>query len=111
MSFFAKFGSHVPVPKQTAEDVADQAASAERPGPTLNETIGEHACFVCKTGSPEFKPSPCGCFECCKKCAMKMATGGKCRLCKQFFTNMTRNPTPNHAEETDTDGHEKEDGR
>ena len=63
--------------------------------PTYQQTIGEGAsCFLCKGVdiAPDYRPTPCGCFACCKKCAMKCATGGKCRLCKQFFTNMTARP-------------------
>lgn len=52
-------------------------------------TIGEVSCLFCKIGEAEYRPVPCKCFEACKKCAMKMATGGKCRVCKQFFTNMS----------------------
>ena len=65
--------------------------------PTHNEKAGEaSSCFMCKEGdvSPDgrYRPSPCGCFTCCKKCAMKCATGGKCRLCKQFYTHLTNRP-------------------
>ena len=50
----------------------------------------EVSCFFCKIEEAEYKPVPCKCFETCKKCAMKMATGGKCRICKQYFTNMSQ---------------------
>ena len=46
-------------------------------------------CFVCEAVRTEYCPVPCRCFESCKKCAMKMATGGKCKVCKQYFTNMS----------------------
>lgn len=39
--------------------------------------IGETLCYICKVTIPEYRCVPCGCFECCKKCAMKMATGIK----------------------------------
>mmetsp|Transcript_9408 Transcript_9408/g.9210 ORF Transcript_9408/g.9210 Transcript_9408/m.9210 type:complete len:102 (+) Transcript_9408:242-547(+) len=53
--------------------------------------VVKNECFLCKASNcNEYKPSPCKCFESCKKCAMKVATGGKCRICKQFFTNMSR---------------------
>jgi len=63
--------------------------------PTHNELIGEaDICFICKSNElpVTHRPSPCGCFGACKRCAMKMATGGKCKLCKQFFANMTGRP-------------------
>jgi hypothetical protein len=31
---------------------------------------------------------PCRCCSFCKKCAMKMATGGKCKKCHQLFASM-----------------------
>jgi hypothetical protein len=49
-------------------------------------------CFACKVGQVEYHSFPCGCMLLCKKCAMKMGTGGKCRVCKQFFTNTSRIP-------------------
>ncbi len=43
-------------------------------------------CLRCKEKPVEFKCMPCGCPTVCKKCAMKMATGGKCKTCRQWFT-------------------------
>ena len=65
--------------------------------PSHNEKVGEpSSCFMCKEGDVaadgRYRPSPCGCFTVCKKCAMKCATGGKCRLCKQFYTHLTNRP-------------------
>ena len=33
---------------------------------------------------------PCGHAILCKKCAMKMATGGKCMRCGEFFVQLKR---------------------
>ena len=52
---------------------------------TVN-VLSEQKCFFCKTGTPVYLTSPCRCILTCKKCAMKMATGGKCKLCKEYFT-------------------------
>jgi len=41
------------------------------------------------TGPVFYKSFPCACTTHCRKCAMKMATGGKCKVCKEFFTSMT----------------------
>lgn len=83
----------------TRQDMAffdTKAAGGGKWKPTFNETVmGEpNACFMCKGSevSPDYRPTPCGCFSVCKRCAMKCATGGKCRLCKQYFTNMTCRP-------------------
>jgi len=45
-------------------------------------------CSNCSVGLAEFCNMPCGCHVFCKKCAMKMATGGKCRKCSSYFTAM-----------------------
>ena len=46
-------------------------------------------CFMCKKeeGHPAIlSPFPCACFSVCKSCAMKCATGGKCKVCHAFYT-------------------------
>ena len=35
---------------------------------------------------------PCGCLVFCKRCAMKVATGGKCRACGNFFGGVSSLP-------------------
>lgn len=45
-------------------------------------------CSNCSVGLAEYCNMPCGCQVFCKKCAMKMATGGKCRKCSSYFTAM-----------------------
>jgi hypothetical protein len=46
-------------------------------------------CSAChKTGST-YETFPCRCNKFCKKCAMKMATGGKCKTCHQLFASVT----------------------
>lgn len=37
-----------------------------------------------------YRPSTCDCAIYCKKCAMKMATGGKCKNCKQLYPDFKR---------------------
>ncbi|KAJ1424133.1 hypothetical protein B484DRAFT_398408 [Ochromonadaceae sp. CCMP2298] len=49
----------------------------------------ERVCLLCP-GPPEYTNSPCKCHIYCRKCAMKLATGGKCKTCKQLFSSMTR---------------------
>jgi hypothetical protein len=44
-------------------------------------------CKRCEKETATKQSFPCGCFRVCSKCAMKMATGGKCRVCRQFYTN------------------------
>lgn len=81
---------------------------------SVNEMIGEPSCFFCKSGPTEYKPVPCRCFLTCKKCAMKMATGGKCKICMQYFTNMshcvaTHAPVAQSIENDDEEGVDVED--
>ena len=45
-------------------------------------------CSVCPSQIVEYKNYPCGCNVFCKKCAMKMATGGKCKTCHELFVSM-----------------------
>ena len=57
------------------------------------ETNNQQICSLCKrTGADEkfFQSQPCGCTIFCKKCAMKIATGGKCRVCKNIFSSVIR---------------------
>ena len=115
-----------PDPRRRADAATTMAIfekEAETAGwkPTHNELIGEgDVCFICKSSElpVTHRPSPCGCFGACKRCAMKMATGGKCRLCKQFFANMTARPinvaaaeaasTRGRGDEDDEEGNKEE---
>lgn len=47
-------------------------------------------CIICEKNKREYMCMPCRCEILCKKCAMKMATGGKCRRCKELFTECKR---------------------
>ena len=49
----------------------------------------EKICQVCKIENPTYNNFPCRCCYYCKKCAMKLATGGKCKICHELFTSMT----------------------
>ena len=37
-----------------------------------------------------FEAVPCGCRLACDKCAMKLASGGKCRHCKEWYGGLRR---------------------
>ena len=45
----------------------------------------EMMCSMCGNEVAAFMSDPCRCFTVCKKCAMKMATGGKCKVCGQMY--------------------------
>ena len=55
------------------------------------ETNNQQICSLCKRMEADekfFKSQPCGCSIFCKKCAMKIATGGKCKICKSMFVSV-----------------------
>jgi hypothetical protein len=52
-------------------------------------------CLKCKLAPPQYSAQPCGCIVLCKACAMKLATGGKCKvgMCvRGFDTHRRHNP-------------------
>ena len=42
-------------------------------------------CLKCKTSTAIFECDPCRCLAFCKPCAMKLASGGKCKQCGSFY--------------------------
>ena len=49
-------------------------------------------CVVCGVGEAVYQPDSCDCsFSYCKKCAMKCATGGKCKKCMTFYSGFINN--------------------
>lgn len=64
-------------------------------------------CMACKKSPPAMRSTPCGCYSVCKKCAMKMATGGKCKTCKQFFTGFSSKESSDVGDDDDDDDDSK----
>jgi hypothetical protein len=60
---------------------ADQTRSPRTESPASVPSL----CFKCKISPATLGSVPCGCTLVCKACAMKMATGGKCRVCSNMF--------------------------
>jgi hypothetical protein len=48
----------------------------------------KQSCALCQSRAVAFTNYPCQCCAFCKKCAMKIATGGKCRVCSSIFSSM-----------------------
>ncbi|KAI8816143.1 uncharacterized protein EV422DRAFT_327910 [Fimicolochytrium jonesii] len=84
--------------------------------PTTSASTTPQPCLVCSarlastvattssttTTQPppaEYAPVPCGHRSLCKSCAMKQATGGKCRLCGGFFAEVKRVEEAREVEE------------
>eukprot|EP00957_Ditylum_brightwellii_P120502 9193907-Ditylum_brightwellii.AAC.1 len=59
-------------------------------------------CMRCKDSPKTMWSVPCGCYGVCRKCAMKMATGGRCKTCKEFFTGFGSS-APSEADDGDSD--------
>ncbi|KAK9721398.1 hypothetical protein K7432_003428 [Basidiobolus ranarum] len=57
---------------------------------TPSLAMDDELCLVCKKLPISYAPRSCGCPTLCKKCAMKQATGGKCRKCGEFFAELKK---------------------
>ncbi|CAE7887454.1 unnamed protein product [Symbiodinium sp. KB8] len=53
--------------------------------PSAAPAPAEDACLYCKRAPRTYETDGCGHEAACKKCAMKTATGGKCKVCGQLF--------------------------
>jgi hypothetical protein len=51
-------------------------------------TLMATLCSNCRQQGIQYESYPCRCLQFCKKCAMKMATGGKCKSCHQLYSTM-----------------------
>ena len=47
-------------------------------------------CLKCHKNKISYECDPCGCPSYCTDCARKLASGGKCKICKQFFGGLRR---------------------
>lgn len=47
-------------------------------------------CVVCKAEGVNYRPNACECIAYCKKCAMKMASGGKCKVCTAWYSGFIK---------------------
>ncbi len=56
-------------------------------------------CAACQKNRSSYETFPCRCNKFCKKCAMKMATGGKCKTCHNLFASMTHLTKSSHQDE------------
>eukprot|EP00752_Nemacystus_decipiens_P007205 g6449.t1 len=72
-----------------AEDAAERAA---RRNSAAAEAERSEGCLACKQRHRvvEYECVPCGCHAFCRSCAMKVATGGRCKRCKNMFTDLKR---------------------
>mmetsp|Transcript_19842 Transcript_19842/g.29727 ORF Transcript_19842/g.29727 Transcript_19842/m.29727 type:complete len:99 (+) Transcript_19842:121-417(+) len=61
----------------------DETSSTDEEGPPPT-------CIYCQKEPTAFVCDPCRHGAACKKCAMRMATGGRCRVCKEMFSGWRR---------------------
>ena len=54
------------------------------------KNIEDDICKVCKKEKISYRVMQCRHAYLCKKCSMKMASGGKCKICKEFFVECQR---------------------
>jgi hypothetical protein len=77
-----------PTPATDGQNAAPVPKSTPAHEELLSSSLREE-CSVCGADQAEYTNDTCKCSHFCKKCAMKMATGGKCKECGQLFTGMT----------------------
>ena len=53
-----------------------------------NDTQGQ--CLKCNSGPAIYECDPCGHASFCTTCARKMATGGRCKVCGEFYGGLRR---------------------
>ncbi|KAI9206677.1 uncharacterized protein BJ171DRAFT_17142 [Polychytrium aggregatum] len=69
-----------------SSQVKNTSPSAESPA----QISSDSQCRVCHKHPIQYAAVPCGCPALCKSCAMKQATGGKCKVCGSFFGELRR---------------------
>eukprot|EP00536_Pseudo-nitzschia_multiseries_P019411 jgi/Psemu1/316961/fgenesh1_kg.4847_\ len=63
-------------------EAEDEAAAAS---PT-----GRNLCLKCHKKPMTYECDPCGCPSFCTDCAMKLASGGRCKTCHDMYGGMRR---------------------
>lgn len=58
--------------------------------PDITQELSGDPCLGCAKHPVEFMANGCRHPLFCKKCAMKCASGGKCKVCHQWYANLER---------------------
>ncbi|KAI9334731.1 hypothetical protein BDR26DRAFT_805261 [Obelidium mucronatum] len=53
-------------------------------------TQTDQPCLNCGKNSISYETVPCQHKTLCKACAMKQATGGRCKICKELFVELRK---------------------
>lgn len=62
--------------------------SSDSESHSIDEGIIKCSAKSCQKTDILYTNFPCKCLKYCKSCAMKLATGGKCKKCHQLFASM-----------------------
>ena len=68
----------------------DNSTSAASASVMVSTGAGSGMCLKCEEKPITYECDPCHCPSFCTGCARKMATGGKCKVCGQFYGGVRR---------------------
>ena len=77
---------HVSIREPSAEELKELENSHD----DFESTPTGIICSICGKNESHYESHPCRCCTFCKKCAMRVATGGKCKKCHNMFTSITQ---------------------
>ena len=103
--------------RQSEFKTCDQKLTTRKTEQAKQGSTAPVACMPCSSRgirplpTAELASDPCGCTKVCRKCGMKMATGGKCRICNTFFRGFRAiGDMPSMDVEDMSDGGDSSDG-
>lgn len=74
---------------RAAAVAATSAEAGEGGSGSASVAEADSLCQRCHKAAPTYASTPCGCYRVCKGCAQKMATGGKCKVCAEFYISFS----------------------
>ena len=77
---------HVSIKEPSIEEIKEIEASHD----DFHDSPTGILCTLCGKNESHYESHPCRCCTFCKKCAMKVATGGKCKKCHNMFSSIVQ---------------------
>lgn len=79
-------------PELTIEKVQADEATEPRAAVTVDHSAvaADGMCLGCKKAPIEYMTAGCHHRVFCRRCAMKCATGGKCKICGTLYPDLVR---------------------
>ncbi|OAV91572.1 hypothetical protein PTTG_04268 [Puccinia triticina 1-1 BBBD Race 1] len=71
--------------REEEEEATDEEEESREPSLEGDDQRLPINCFVCDSSLATYGPLGCQHRTLCKRCAMKQATGGKCKKCGELF--------------------------